>query len=149
MYQNYQSCPIVVYHTEDEVNILNWSKSFWLLRSAHRVVFLKVPSNHEQVLDPKTWIETFASEFQNKTALFVPATIRPMTEIDLFTDSHTQNRISFSLDKKLIICCLDPSCQQYELVKIDDVFEDLSSPEGRAHIEEERLVMKDKLFMNV
>lgn len=149
MYQTYQRYKIAIYYTQKTKNFIGWAKTFWLLKTAHPVITVEIDGHYlEKNLEPYDWLNTHLPHYQHLQALFVPATIRPLVDIDFLTDSHAYNRYSTCLDGSLCICRLNED-PVFKLTDMANVFEDLCLPNGLATIEEEIALIKEKLLMNI
>lgn len=151
MYQDYQKFKIVIYYTENQQSLLKWAKTFWLLKTAHPVVFELVQKQalDDRSLHPDLWIKSYIPQHESTEGIFVPPLMRPLFEIDLVNDSSKTNRCAVLKNGNYCLCRIDSSNDQFTQVSINQVFEDLSCDTGLSTIEEEISLIREKLLMNI
>lgn len=150
IYKDYQNKKIIIYFTPQTEPHLRWAKTFWLLKTAHPIIFVPLQSefNSTYEMEPLEWIQKMLPECQNIEGLIVPVYVRPLVEIDLLQDSHRCNRVAYLKNKSPIICRLNQN-EPFEKTEINDVFEDFSDDPLFTRIKEETQIIKEKLHMQL
>lgn len=149
MFEEYQKFTIFIYYTKSQEPFLQWSKIYWLMKTAHPIKFVyleNVDHTSSKLLD---WIKLNAPNLSLTCGLLIPATVRPLVEIDFLQEQDKSNKVARCRDGSLIFCINEPNDSNIKSVDITCVFEDFSLPESHFQIYEEIDILKNQLNLNV
>lgn len=149
MFEEYQKFTIVIYYTKHQEPFLHWSKIYWLMKTAHPIQFLYLEDIDHTSLKFCDWIKMHAPDFKELSGLFIPATLRPLIEIDFLQEQDKDNKVARSKDDSLIFCIHNNSDSHFKSVDTNCVFEDFSLSESHSRIYEEIDILKNQLNLNV
>ncbi len=149
MFEAYQSYKIVIYYTPETKEFLGWAKAFWLLKTAHPIIETPIINSplYSEITELHYWITNLIPSCKEAKALFVPATLRSLVDIDLVIDSNKTNRFSVDENNFPIICRHNTDEINFIKTETEGVFEDLSK--NLQKIKQETLFMQKELLMNV
>lgn len=149
MFKEYQSYKIFIYFTKKQEPFIQWAKIYWLLKTAHPIELIPLTMEDHTDLNFQKWQLNNMPYITARKGLYVPATIRPLIDIDLLLDSDRSNRMGRSQDNSCIFCVHDLEKSDFNTVEISEVFEDFSSLEFHQKIYEEIDILQNKLCLNV
>lgn len=149
MFEEYQKFTVFIYYTKNQEPFLHWSKIYWLMKTAHPIKFLYLENVDHTSFELLDWIKLNAPNFSPSYGLLIPATIRPIVEIDFLQEQDKANKVAICKDGSIIFCINDPSESNFKSVEISCVFEDFSLPESHYRIFDEIDILKNQLNLNL
>lgn len=149
MFKEYSAQSIFIIYEEKDHKFIKWAKAFWLLKSAHPIVLIKVEKILSYETDPLNWLKNTLETSFLKPGLYVPLKLKPLLDIDLIADTNQTNRFGLTRHNLPVICLIDLNCSNFEKVDIVDIFEDFTCNTIDHLIDEEVIFMKEKLLMGM